>query len=325
VPASPFAGYEVDEEHRPIGQLFDYDLERALSSVIVVEATIPADAMSARTLGTERMGNAIIIDDDLLLTIGYLLTEADDVNLTTNDGRQIPAHTLAIDQPTGFGLIHALEPLDLPSLRIGDSRKVRPEAAVVAAGAGGRAHSLSGHVLARQPFAGYWEYFLEEALFVEPAHPHWNGAALIGPAGELIGVGSLRMEHQSPSGEGSPLNMYVPAELLPPLLPDLSRGKPAHAPRPWLGVTAAEVHGHVVITDVTSGGPAARAELRRADIVHRVAGKRVKTLAGFYKALWALGPPGVTLPLTIQREQDVFDVEVRSGDRLSLQRKRRLH
>lgn len=322
---SPFAGYEVDEEHRPIGRLFDYDLDRALSSVIAVEATIPADAMSARTLGTERIGNAIVIDDDLLLTIGYLLTEAEDVSLTTNDGRNLPAHVLAIDQPTGFGLIHALEPLNLPALRLGDSRKVRPEAAVVSAGAGGRAHALSGHVLARQPFAGYWEYYLEEALFVEPAHPHWNGAALIGPSGELIGVGSLRMEHQSPGGEGSPLNMFVPAELLPPILPDLSRGRPAQAPRPWLGVIAAEVQSHVVITDISPSSPAARAELRRADIIHRVAGKRVKDLAGFYKAMWALGAPGVTIPLTIQREQDVFDVEVRSGDRLALQRKRRLH
>jgi S1-C subfamily serine protease len=323
---SPFAGLEVDEEHRPLARLFDFDLKRALSSVMVLESRVPPDAVSARTLNTERLGNAVVIGDEgLVLTIGYLVTEAEEVVLTANDGRRIQAHVLGIDQPTGFGLLHTLEPLGLPALAIGDSRKIHPEAAVISAGGGGRSHAVCSHLLARAPFSGYWEYHLDEALYVEPAHPHWSGAALIGPGGDLVGVGSLQMEQMASDGETSLLNMFVPAELLPPILDDLKRGRPARDPRPWLGVLSRVVSSHVVIEGVSPGGPAARAELRRGDIIHKVAGEPVTDLADFYLRLWALGPPGVLAPLTIQREQDVFEVEVRTADRTAMQRKRRMN
>ena len=323
---SPFASLEVDEALRPIAQLFDFDLDRRLSSVLVLESRVSEQAASAKTLGTYRPGNAIVIGSEgLILTIGYLITEADEVTVTTGDGRRIAAHVLGIDQATGFGLVHALEPLGLPAMPIGDSRKLRTETAVISAGGGGRAHALCGQPLARAPFAGYWEYYLEEALFVGPAHPHWSGAALIGPGGDLLGLGSLRMEQLSDGGEVRPLNMFVPAELLPPILDDLARGRPTRPPRPWLGVISQVVSSHVVIQDVTPGGPAARAELRRGDVVHALAGERVTDLGGFYQQLWALGPPGVVVPLTIQRESDVFDVEIRSADRLAMQRKRRFN
>jgi len=324
--SSPFSGFEVEKGLRPTPRSFDFDLDHCLSSVVALEAKVSDEAFTAKSLGTERIGNAIVIGaEGLMLTIGYLITEADEVIVTTNDGARIAAHVLGIDQATGFGLVHALEPLGLPALPIGDSRKARRGAAVIAAGGGGRAHALSGRILAREPFAGYWEYCLDQALFVEPAHPHWSGAALIGAAGELLGVGSLRMEHRGEGDEVSPLNMFVPIELLPPILDDLARGRPTRPPRPWLGVLAQEVSSRIVITDATPGGPAARAELRRGDIVRKIAGEAVTDLADFYKSLWALGPPGVVVPLTIQRESEVFDVEIRSADRLALQRKRRLN
>lgn len=324
--ASPFEGFEVDEELRPLARLFEFDLDRALASVVALESRVSDEAFSARTLGTQRIGNAVVISPDgLMLTIGYLVTEADEVTVTTNAGARVGAHVLGIDSATGFGLAVALEPLDLPPMRLGDSRRLRPEAAVISAGGGGRDHALSARLVARAPFAGYWEYYLEEALFVEPAHPHWSGAALIGPAGDLVGLGSLRMEQLTDGGEVQPLNMFVPAELLAPILDDLSRGKQATPPRPWLGVYAQEVSSHVVVLDVTPGAPAARAELRRGDIIHRVGAERVKDLAGFYTHLWALGAPGSVVPLTIQRERDVFDVEIRSGDRTAMQRRRRLN
>jgi S1-C subfamily serine protease len=266
----------------------------------------------------------VIGEEGLMLTIGYLLTEAEEVIVTTNDGARIEAHVLGIDQATGFGLLHALEPLGLPAMPIGDSIKVRRDAKVISAGAGGRSHALSSRIVAREAFAGYWEYYLDSALYVEPAHPHWNGAALIGPTGDLIGVGSLKMEQLAPDGDVSPLNLFVPAELLVPILDDLSHGRP-RPQRPWLGVLSREVSSHVVIVDVSQGGPASRAELRSGDVIHRIAGHRVSELGDFYKQLWALGPPGVTAPLTIQRENDVFDVEIRTADRSTLQKKRRLN
>jgi S1-C subfamily serine protease len=324
--SSPFTGYEVDEELRPVAQLFGYDLDERLASVVALESRVSKTAFSARSLGEHRIGNAVVIGvEGLMLTIGYLVTEAEEVVVTTNEGDKIEAHVLGVDQPTGFALIHALEPLGLPAMPVGDSRKVRPEAAVVSAGGGGPAHALSSRLMARGPFAGYWEYFLEEALFVEPAHPHWSGAALIGPAGTLIGLGSLKMERMAEGEELTPLNMFVPAELLQGVRDELVRGRPAHPPRPWLGVISQEISSHVVILDVTPGGPASRAELRRGDIVHRIAGERVRELGDFYKRLWALGPPGVVAQLTIQRERDVFDVEIRTTDRATMQRRRQLN
>lgn len=323
---APFAGYEVDRALRPEPQDYRFDVAQTLSSVVALEARVDEDAFTAKTLGTERIGNAVVISErGLVLTIGYLVTEAEDITLTTNDGRRVPAHVLGIDQATGFGLLQALEPLDLPALPLGDSRAIAPDEQLIAAGGGGHAHALAGALLARAPFAGYWEYYLEEALFVGPDHPHWSGAALINAAGELVGIGSLRLEGRDQTGRTLPLNMFVPAELLPPILDDLANGKPSTAPRPWLGVLAQEVDGHVVVAEVTPGGPAARAELRRGDLIRAVDDEDVETLAEFYQKLWALGAPGVDVPLTLQRGEDVFDVEVRSGDRAARLKKRKLH
>lgn len=191
--SSPFDGYEVEKRMRPSADGLAFDLDLALASIVVLHARIPDDAYTATTLGTERLGNGIVIGPEgLVLTIGYLVTEADEVTLISGDGRQVPAHVLGYDGVTGFGLVHALEPLKLPALPLGDSRRLRHDDAIILAGGGGRAHAVAGSVLARQPFAGYWEYLLEEALFTAPGHPHWSGAALISPSGALVGSARYR-------------------------------------------------------------------------------------------------------------------------------------
>jgi S1-C subfamily serine protease len=174
------------------------------------------------------------------------------------------------------------------------------------------------------PFAGYWEYLLDDAIMTEPAHPHWSGAALIGATGELVGIGSLSLQRQASDGI-APLNMFVPIDLLPPILDDLARGRPAHPPRPWLGTLAHADGDHVVLVGVDPGGPAARAELRPGDVILSVAGTPVSDLAGFYTQMWAQGPAGAVIPLGVRREGDVFDVEVRSADRTALLRKPRFN
>jgi S1-C subfamily serine protease len=228
---------------------------------------------------------------------------------------------LGFDPRTGLGLVQALEPLDLPVMAIGVSQDLIGGAGVIVAGAGGRAHAAAGHVLTRMPFAGYWEYLLDEAIMTEPAHPHWSGAALIGPRGDLVGLGYLSLETRAPDGSAKPINMFVPADLLPPILDDLARGRPPHPPRPWLGVFAQEIEGHVVIVGISPKGPAARAELKPGDVILAVAGQPVSDLSAFYTRLWAQGPAGATIPLTVLREHDTFQVEVRSMDRGTLLKK----
>lgn len=322
---SPFDGYEVQAQLRPAAEDCAFDLDRTLSAVVALQARIPDDALTAATLGAERIGNGTVISPaGLVLTIGYLITEAVDVTLTLNNGRRVAAHGLGVDPVTGFGLVQSLEPLDLPALPLGDSRKLAADDPVIIAGGGGRAHAAAGHVLTRMPFAGYWEYLLDDAIMTEPAHPHWSGAALIGSTGQLLGVGSLNLQRQSRGGL-KPLNMFVPSELLPPILDDLARGQPPHPPRPWLGVLAHEVGDHVVVFGTSPKGPAARAELRAGDVIVAVAERPVSDLAEFYTQLWAHGPAGAAIPLRIQREGDVFDVEIRSADRTALLKKPRFN
>ncbi|RAK50939.1 S1C family serine protease [Phenylobacterium deserti] len=323
--ASPFDGYEVEAAHRPKEQGYRFELDRALSSVVALEARVPEEAHTATILGTQRLGNGVVISPNgLVLTIGYLVTEAEEVTLTRNDGTRVPAHVLGIDAVTGFGLVQALEPLGLPALPLGRSRDLEAGSPVVIAGAGGRAHAAAGHLLTAMPFAGYWEYFLDEALMTEPAHPHWSGAALINSRGELVGVGSLSLERQSRSGP-KPINMFVPIDLLPPILDDLAHGRQPHPPRPWLGVFTQEMGDHVVVVGLHPGGPASRAELRMGDIILAVEGQAVSDLDEFYSRLWGRGGAGVVVPLRIQREDDIFDVEIRSMDRAALLRKPRLN
>jgi S1-C subfamily serine protease len=323
--SSPFEGYEVEPKHRPTPDGCDFDLDRALSAVVALEARVPDTAFTANILGTERVGNgAVIGPNGLVLTIGYLITEAQNVTLTLNDGRQVSAHPLGIDAVSGLGLVQALEPLGLPPLTLGDARLLKSKSPVIIAGGGGRAHAAAGQVLTRMPFAGYWEYLLDDAIMTEPAHPHWSGAALIGAGGKLLGVGSLSLERQTPRGL-LPLNMFVPADLLPPILDDLAHGRAPHPPRPWLGVLAGDAGERVTIAGVTPGGPADRAELRSGDQILAVAGRVVADLADFYTRIWAQGPAGARIPLTLQREGDVFDVEVRSADRTALLQKPRFN
>lgn len=323
---SIFDGLEVDRRHRPSADAVSFDLEAALGSVVSLHARVPADASTAASLGVDRVGNGVVVGPNgLVLTIGYLVTEAEEVTLITNDGDPVPAHVLGVDSVTGFALLAALEPLDLPVAPLGDSRRLHDDDGVVFVGGGGLAHALAGQVIARGPFAGYWEYYLDEALFTSPGHPHWSGAALFDPSGALIGLGSLQMTQQRAGERPSLINMCVPIELLPPILDDLARGHPREVARPWLGVFCQENGAEVVVIDVAGGGPADRAELRAGDVILAVDGEAVRSLEDFYQALWAQGPAGVVARLRLRRERDVFDVEVRTIDRASRLKGRRLN
>jgi S1-C subfamily serine protease len=308
--------FKVPASVQPKAADYSYDLEAALNSVVAVRTTIPSDAFTADTLGTERAGNGVLIGKGVVLTIGYLVTEADQVWLHFNDGRVVAGHVLGYDQATGFGLVQPLARLDVPSLPIGESSKVQVGERVVVGGAGGRSHSVAARIVAKQEFAGYWEYVLDEAIFTGPSHPHWGGTAVIGSAGELIGIGSLQLQQARDGSPGAYLNMVVPIDLLKPIQDDLMKfGRANKPPRPWLGLYATEVGDKVVIVGLASRGPAEKADVQTGDIVVAVAGEEVSTLAELFRRIWALGDAGVEIPLTLHRDGRTFEQRVVSSDR----------
>lgn len=315
--------WNVPAAIRPRAADFPFDLDRALSAVVGLHAIIPPDAFTANTLGTERAGNAVLIDDGLLLTIGYLITEAETVWLHLGDGRVVPGHALGFDPDSGFGLVQALGAIDLPPLRLGDSDAAKTGDRVIIGGVGGRTRSVAGRIAARQPFAGYWEYLLDNAIFTEPSHPNWGGTALLSATGDLIGIGSLQIER---SGSEEHYNMMVPIDLLKPVLGDLrSIGQVNKPARPWLGLYSTEIEDKIVVVGIAPKGPAARAELKTGDVILAVAGEKVTTEADFYRKLWALGSAGVEVPLTLFSGGATFDVVVHSADRAKFLKGPRLH
>ncbi|MBI4923258.1 MAG: serine protease [Devosia nanyangense] len=290
------------------------ELDAKLRSVVGLRANIPDDAFTAGALGTRREGSGVVISDrGLVLTIGYLITEAEEVWLTTQDGRVIPGHALAWDQQTGFGLVQALGRLDLPALPLGKSGRTNIGDPVVLAD--GIGQSVNATIVAKQEFAGYWEYLLDEAIFIAPAHPSWGGAALLGSNGELLGIGSLRLQ-MIRAGEAADINMVVPIDLLPPILDELvTRGRANRPPRPWLGVFSAESDGEVVVMSVSDGGPAARAGLRRGDIISDIGDSQVDGLADFYRKVWGSGEAGAEVPMRIVRDGRDSWLRVKSASR----------
>lgn len=294
-----------------------FDLERALSAVLSLRAEIPPDAFSAGTLGTERAGNGVVIGDEgLVLTIGYLITEAATVWLVSAAGAAVPAHVVGYDQVTGFGLVQALGRLGVPALELGSSEALRVGDDVIVAGEGGRPHALNARVVSKREFAGYWEYLLDEAIFTAPPHPSWGGAALIGADGTLRAIGSLLVQEAQAGGTARDGNMFVPIDLLPPILDDLMKfGKVDRPPRPWLGLFASEAEDGLVVAGLARGAPAARANLKVGDVVLKVADRPVADLAEMFRRIWALGEAGTVVPLTVSRDGAEFDVAVRSADR----------
>jgi S1-C subfamily serine protease len=317
--------WKVPPANQPRPSDYSFDLDRVLASVVGLHSIVPSDAFSADNLGTERAGNGVVIDDGLVLTIGYLITEAEAVWLHLGDGRVVQGHALGFDSETGFGLVQALGRIDLDPLPLGSSAIAEIGDRVVVGGAGGRTRSVASHIAAKQEFAGYWEYLLDEAIFTSPAHPNWGGTALISNRGELIGIGSLQLERER-EGNAEHVNMIVPIDLLKPVIDDLRKfGRVNKPARPWLGLFSTEIENKVVVVGISAKGPAARAELKAGDVILAVKGEKVTSQTEFYRKLWALGPAGVDVPLTVYHEGVTFNVVLASTDRTKLLKAPRLH
>ena len=295
----------------------ELDVEAMLSSLVSVRSEVPDDALTAPVLGTERMGNGVVIGDrGLVLTIGYLVTEARTLWITDHRGVAVPGHVLGYDQESGFGLVQALQPLTAPAMDLGVSAACDVGDPIVVAGHGGGDALVTGRIIAKREFAGYWEYVLDEALFTAPAHPNWGGAALVGSDGRLLGVGSLLVQTVSSSGEKGGANMVVPIDLLKPILEDMQLyGRPNRPARPWLGFLVQDVGSHLVVASTYDGCPADRAGVEVGDLIVEVAGEPIDGLAELFRKVWGIGPAGSDIPLTIVRDGEPRPVLLESIDR----------
>jgi S1-C subfamily serine protease len=302
-----------------------FNLERARKAIVTVQSSIPEDAFTAQTLGEQRSGSGVVIrESGLVLTIGYLIMEAENVWLTDAQGRVTPAHALAVDPESGFGLVQALGQLDSPALELGRSSEVKlGDPVIVASGAGVK--PVRAMIVGKQEFAGYWEYLLDEAIFTSPAHQFWGGAGAIDRDGRLIGIGSLHVEQLTPRGGPRDLNMIVPIDLLPPILDDLlAFGRLNKPARPWLGIYSAESGEEIIVASVAEHGPAAAAGVSRGDVLAGVGGSEIESLADFYRKIWSRGPAGVEIPIEIVRDGRAMGLRIHSADRSSFFKRPRL-
>ncbi len=272
-----------------------------LRAVVGVRADIRADARTAGSLGTEREGSGVVIGaDGLVLTIGYLILEAQAAEVLTADGEAVPATVVGYDHNTGFGLLRADRPLGIKPVALGDSAALAEGDMVLAVSHEGARPVTPARVVSRRPFAGYWEYLLENAIFTAPPHPGYGGAALIGPDGRLLGIGSLFVNDAVAPATPGPGNMFVPIDGLKPILADLlEHGRPSRPSHPWLGLYTEQNRGRVFIVRVAGGGPAEKAGLKAGDIIMGVGGKRVKDMADFFRKVWARGDAGTEIPIDV--------------------------
>ena len=318
--AAPAAPAPVD--NASYQQLLD-----AANAVVAVRMKALANARSSRALGDERTGSGVLIaPGNLVLTIGYLILEADSVEVVTSRGRTVPATVAAYDHATGFGLLRPVAPLDVKPIRLGASSGVEQLDRLMTVGGGGEDSVTVATVVSRRAFAGYWEYVLDDAIFTSPPRPDHSGAALINRNGELVGIGSLFVMDAMTPGERLPGNMFVPIDLLKPVLDELvATGRQKGGMRPWLGMSSLEEDGRIKVLRVTEGGPAENAGIGAGDIVLALGGQKVEKLDDFYKRLWSAGAPGVEVTLKVLHGGDIRDVRVvrvRSIDRLDFVRKK---
>jgi len=292
------------------------DAEDVLAAVVRVKMTAVPNARSNATLGPSREGTGIVIDErGHIVTIGYIVIEADSIEITTQDNRTVAATLVGYDHASGFGLLRAGAPLGVRPMPMGQAADVAQREPVMVLPAGGRGAASLAYVVAKRKFAASWEYLLDTAIFTSPPSFQWAGAALVSREGKLIGVGSL-LVRETLDGSQAPGNMFVPIDLLKPILADLiEKGRRSGPARPWLGLATEEMHGHLLVTRVSPEGPADKAGIRNGDIVIGVGSDPVKNHEELYRKMWGLGAAGVEVPLRILQGVDMRELKVRSIDR----------
>src|SRR5258706_435738 len=292
------------------------DAEDVLGAVVRIKMTAIANARSNATLGANREGTGVVIDDrGHIVTIGYIVIEADSIEITTQDDRTVPATLVGYDHASGLGLLRPSARLGVKPMPMGQAADVAQREPVMVLPAGGREAATLAYVVAKRKFAASWEYLLDTAIFTSPPTMQWAGAALVSREGKLVGIGSLFVR-ETLDGAQAPGNMFVPIDLLKPILADLiEKGRRSGPARPWLGLATEELHGHLLVTRVSPDGPADKAGVRNGDIVVGVGADAVKSHEELYRRGWGLGAAGVEVPLKVLQGVDMREMKLRSIDR----------
>jgi S1-C subfamily serine protease len=312
---------------KPVQKDFTFDLEGTLNSIVSLTSYIPEDAFTAAILGTQRSGHgAVISESGLIVTIGYLVAEADQVWITTNSGSTVQGHALAYDYETGFGLVQALGKLHTSTIKLGDSNCFEKGNTAILAAAGGSRQAIKVEIAARAEFAGYWEYLIGNAIYTTPVMPNWGGAALIDNQGQLCGIGSLYLNQIETGENNKEGNLIVPTELLAPILDELTLyGRTLKPSRPWLGMFVSQIDRYFEVVGLYNNGPAAQQGLFTGDIILEVSGITSSDLPGFFKHLWSLGTAGCDIPMLVKRDNTNHNITVKSVDRRDLWKGPRMH
>lgn len=303
-------------------------VEDTLAAIVQVKMRALPDARTREFLGAEREGTGVVIDrEGHVLTIGYLVLEADSVQVTTADGRNLPAAVAGYDHASGLAVLRVIGPQPGKPLAVGSSSSLAERDPVLIVPFGGREAARLAFVVSRREFTGNWEYLLESAIFTTPPASNWSGSALIDREGRLVGVGSLFVRDALQTDDSVvPGNMFVPADLVKPILADLiQRGRPGGPPRPWLGLSTEEVEGHLLVSRISPDGPAEKAGVKEGDIVVSVGRDAVRSRAELYRKVWGLGAAGVEVPLRVLQGTDLKDLRLRSVDRLDYLKTAPLH
>nr|MBA3624833.1 serine protease [Methylibium sp.] len=300
-------------------------LQRASNAVVGIEVKAVEQAQSSETLGRQRSGSGVVIGDDgEVLTIGYLLLEADEVSQLLDSGKRVPARVLGMDLASGFGLVQALVPIEVPAAPMASDTGVSTDESLLLVSGGNEGAVSVARLSARRAFSGYWEYHIDTALFTRPPRTDHSGAGLFNARGELLGIGSLLVMDTPGEHEAGPGNMFVPVDLLAPILGELrERGSTRASHRAWLGVNCEEQQGVVRIVKINPDSPAEQAGLEPGDLITGIDGEAVAGLETFYKRLWSGGGPERSVLLEVQRQGERRTVQVRSVDRMGTLRQAR--
>jgi S1-C subfamily serine protease len=293
-------------------------LQRASTAVVGVKALAVDEARSNQFLGRARQGSGVVIDSQgLVLTIGYLILEAEQVQLVTDDERVIPGRVVGYDVATGFGLVQALAPLKIEPVPLGQSSGVSDDEPLMIASGGEDGAVSVANMVSRRPFAGYWEYHIDGALFTAPPRGDHSGAGLFNARGELVGVGSLVVTYAKGDKQPRlPGNMFVPVDLLRPIIDELKRsGTTAASRRAWLGINCVEDDGVLRVIRVSDDSPADVAGIQEGDRILRIDDTPVSALDQLWLTLWRGGAPEREVTLEIQRQDKVETLKIYSVDR----------